>query len=103
MTSRVRSQRLVGFVIHVALSCMQADQVLLFFKYYDPTRNLIVYVGHSVEPITRKFGNFFPFLSAFTKTRILFPVDIFPALRERAGLPSNVPLLIYEVSHLTFY
>lgn len=31
-------------------------QVLLFFKFYDPLRNLILYMGHSVEPISKKFG-----------------------------------------------
>ena len=31
-------------------------QVLLFFKFYDPIRSLISYIGHSVEPISKKFG-----------------------------------------------
>ena len=30
--------------------------MLLFFKFYDPLRNLIMYMGHSVEPIAKKFG-----------------------------------------------
>lgn len=56
----------------------EQSQVLLFYKYYDPLRNLILYMGHSVEPISKKF------------------LDLFPALRERAGLSSTTPLLVYE-------
>lgn len=32
------------------------NQVLLFYKYYDPIRRMISYIGHSVEPISRTFG-----------------------------------------------
>ena len=32
------------------------DQVLLFFKYYDPTRSVMSYMGHYVEAIVNKLG-----------------------------------------------
>lgn len=41
-------------IINAMLS--RAGQVLLFFKYYDPTRGVISYMGHYVEAITNKLG-----------------------------------------------
>ncbi|XP_065899368.1 ubiquitin carboxyl-terminal hydrolase 7-like isoform X2 [Dysidea avara] len=54
------------------------SEVLLFYKYYDPTVQKISYVGHSYESITRFF------------------VELMPALREKVGLDTNTPLLLYE-------
>ncbi len=32
------------------------DHVLLFYKYYDPTRGVLMYMGHIIVPVTIKFG-----------------------------------------------
>lgn len=56
----------------------ERSQVLLFFKYYDPSSTLITYMGHSVENISKRFA------------------DLFPYMWERAGLSPNTPLLLYE-------
>ena len=48
--------------VHVVLKpngnncCSYIEEVLLFFKYYNPTTKVISYVGHSVESIERKFS-----------------------------------------------
>ncbi|XP_065899371.1 ubiquitin carboxyl-terminal hydrolase 7-like isoform X1 [Dysidea avara] len=57
---------------------LTTGEVLLFYKYYDPTVQKISYVGHSYESITRFFA------------------ELMPALREKVGLDTNTPLLLYE-------
>ncbi|CAI8053204.1 Ubiquitin carboxyl-terminal hydrolase 7 [Geodia barretti] len=54
------------------------QEVLLFFKYYNPTTRSISYVGHSVENIETKFR------------------DLFPGMSKAASLHPDVPLLIFE-------
>ena len=40
----------------MAYDCQR--EVLLFFKYYDPARRMIFYMGHSIEHIMSKFCEF---------------------------------------------
>ena len=50
-----RSKELiVDFII--LMDMILLGQVLLFYKYYDPTVQKISYVGHSYETITSFFG-----------------------------------------------
>ena len=45
----------LGVYLSLSLSLTTTEEVLLFFKYYNPTTRTISYVGHSVENIERKF------------------------------------------------
>ena len=54
MTSKVCM--LCVFGTDRVITVIFVDQVLLFFKFYDPMRHIIMYMGHSVEPIAKKFG-----------------------------------------------
>ncbi|XP_031555902.1 ubiquitin carboxyl-terminal hydrolase 7-like, partial [Actinia tenebrosa] len=54
------------------------NDVLLFFKYFDPVLKCIASVGHLYVPFTTKF------------------VDLMPYLCEQAGLPQGTPLSIFE-------
>ena len=38
----------------MAYDCQR--EVLLFFKFYDPARRMIYYMGHSIEHIMSKFS-----------------------------------------------
>lgn len=54
------------------------NQVLLFFKFYDPSRRLISYCGHSIESMNARFSS------------------LFPLLRKRVCLPTSTQLLLFE-------
>ena len=56
------------------------NDVLLFFKMYDPKGNFISYVGHAHFPCVAKIR------------------DIIPILNKKAGFPPDTPLDLYEVS-----
>ena len=45
----------ISVCVYVKTVLCVAEDVLLFFKYYDPTTRVISYMGHSVENIGRKF------------------------------------------------
>ena len=51
---------------------------MLFFKYYDPSKEKIYYMDHMYLGITTKLSS------------------IVPELVKRASLPAGTPLLIYE-------
>ena len=52
-----RSKELsVAFIFTDGYDFNILGQVLLFYKYYDPTVQKISYVGHSYETITSFFG-----------------------------------------------
>lgn len=38
----------------LAYDCQR--EVLLFYKYYDPAKRMIYYMGHSIEHIMSKFS-----------------------------------------------
>ncbi len=38
------------------LNILSIDHVLLFYKYYDPTKGMLMYMGHIIVPVTIKFG-----------------------------------------------
>ena len=62
-----------------SLPTFQQDrQVLLFFKYYDPSTRQIHYAGHHYALIKRPLS------------------DIVPILLQRAGLPPQTQLELYE-------
>ncbi|XP_018913775.1 ubiquitin carboxyl-terminal hydrolase 7 isoform X2 [Bemisia tabaci] len=54
------------------------EDVLLFFKLYDPKLMKIFYCGHYYVPVSQKMH------------------DLIPILNERAGFPPNTELHIYE-------
>lgn len=76
--------RRVALFINFSNVCLDfeynLDDVLLFFKLYDPKHSFITYCGHAHLPIT-------------AKTR-----DILPILNKKAGYPLDSPLELYEVS-----
>ena len=51
---------------------------MLFFKYYDPAKEKIYYMGHMYVGITAKMSS------------------VLPELVKRASLPAGTPLAIYE-------
>lgn len=51
-----RSMLRFFFYIDEVILWLLIGQVLLFFKYYDPSSTLITYMGHSVENISKRFG-----------------------------------------------
>ena len=51
---------------------------MLFFKYYDPAKEKIYYMGHMYVGITAKMSS------------------VVPDLVQRASLPAGTPLAIYE-------
>nr|XP_032519443.1 ubiquitin carboxyl-terminal hydrolase 7-like [Danaus plexippus plexippus] len=54
------------------------NDVVLFFKFYDPKQKRIHYCGHHYLPIASK------------------PADLIPILNKRAGFPPDTPLNLYE-------
>merc|ERR1711881_498266 len=54
------------------------QDVMLFFKYYDPAKEKIYYMGHMYVGITAKMSS------------------VLPELVKRASLPAGTPLAIYE-------
>ena len=46
----------LSFLLLSATSLLRVDHVLLFFKYYDPARRLLIYMGHSILPVNVKFS-----------------------------------------------
>ena len=54
------------------------QDVMLFFKYYDPAKEKIYYMGHMYVGITAKMSS------------------VVPELVKRASLPAGTPLSIYE-------
>ncbi|XP_053607291.1 ubiquitin carboxyl-terminal hydrolase 7 isoform X3 [Plodia interpunctella] len=54
------------------------NDVVLFFKFYDPKQKRIHYCGHHYRPIASK------------------PADLIPILNKRAGFPPETPLVLYE-------
>ncbi|XP_013142976.1 PREDICTED: ubiquitin carboxyl-terminal hydrolase 7 [Papilio polytes] len=54
------------------------NDVVLFFKYYDPKQKRIHYCGHHYLSIASK------------------PADLIPILNKRAGFPPDTPLVLYE-------
>ncbi|XP_063897034.1 ubiquitin carboxyl-terminal hydrolase 7 isoform X4 [Helicoverpa armigera] len=54
------------------------NDVVLFFKFYDPKQKRIHYCGHHYLPIASK------------------PADLIPILNKRAGFPPDTPLVLYE-------
>ena len=52
--------------------------VLLFFKYFEPISRTLSYVTHLYCPISLRMR------------------DLFPRLRQLAGLPPQTPILLYE-------
>ena len=52
--------------------------VLLFFKYFEPISRTLSYVTHLYCPISLRMR------------------DMFPRLRQLAGLPPQTPILLYE-------
>lgn len=44
--------------LFTAYSCFFSftDDVLIFFKHYDPKQKTLAYVGHLYIPLSRKFG-----------------------------------------------
>jgi len=54
------------------------QDVMLFFKYYDPAKEKIYYMGHMYVGITAKMSS------------------VVPDLVQRASLPAGTPLAIYE-------
>ena len=56
------------------------NEVLLFFKYYNPRTKILSYCGHAYVPLKSQ------------------PSALFPMLCQRAGLPKGTNLLLYEVS-----
>ena len=46
-------------VVDVMLHFLHVEEVLLFFKFYDPTSRTISFIGHSVENIEKKFSEWF--------------------------------------------
>ena len=52
--------------------------VLLFFKYFEPVSRTLSYVTHLYCPISLRMR------------------DLFPRLRQLAGLPPQTPILLYE-------
>ena len=60
-----------------------SDDVLLFFKLYDPKNCFISYCGYGHLPCS-------------AKTR-----DILPLLNKKAGYPADTPLELYEVMDTT--
>jgi len=55
-----------------------SNEVLLFFKYYDPQTSMMSYCGHTYVNLKSH------------------PASLFPLLCQRAGLPKGTKLLIYE-------
>jgi hypothetical protein len=54
------------------------NEMLLFFKHYDPEAEALRYVGHLFAPKAARMR------------------DLFPNLRRMAGLPADAPLQCYE-------
>ncbi|CAH2236828.1 jg8579 [Pararge aegeria aegeria] len=54
------------------------NDVVLFFKFYDPKQKRIHYCGHHYLPIASR------------------PADLIPILNKRAGFPPGTPLVLYE-------
>ena len=54
------------------------NEVLLFFKHYDPIAEELRYVGHLFAPKAARMK------------------DLFPLLRQMGGLPPDVMLQAYE-------
>lgn len=54
------------------------SDVMLFFKYYDPSKEKIHYMGHMYVSITSKVSN------------------MTPELNRRANLPLDTPLMLFE-------
>ncbi|XP_061713292.1 ubiquitin carboxyl-terminal hydrolase 7-like isoform X2 [Cydia pomonella] len=54
------------------------NDVVLFFKFYDPKQKRIHYCGHHYLPIASKLP------------------DLIPILNKRAGFPTDTPLVLYE-------
>ncbi|GBP29737.1 Ubiquitin carboxyl-terminal hydrolase 7 [Eumeta japonica] len=54
------------------------NDVVLFFKFYDPKYKRIHYCGHHYLPIASKLA------------------DLIPILNKRAGFPPDTPLVLYE-------
>ena len=54
------------------------QDVMLFFKYYDPAKEKIYYMGHMYVGITAKMSS------------------VVPELVKRASLPAGTPLSIHE-------
>lgn len=82
-------------VAFILLMDVILGQVLLFYKYYDPTVQKISYVGHSYETITSFFGK--ALWSTSEIVYVIFVAELMPFLRDKVGLPPNTPLLLYEV------
>ena len=55
------------------------NEVILFFKYYNPRTHTMSYCGHAYVDLKSS------------------PTDLFPLLCKRAGLPKGTPLLLFEV------
>merc|ERR1719505_104980 len=54
------------------------NEVILFFKYYNPRTHTMSYCGHAYVDLKSS------------------PTDLFPLLCKRAGLPKGTPLLLFE-------
>ncbi|KJE95662.1 ubiquitin carboxyl-terminal hydrolase 5 [Capsaspora owczarzaki ATCC 30864] len=57
---------------------VDSKSMLLFFKYYDPKESLMRYLTHSVVDKAQRFS------------------DLFPLIRQAAGLPAEAALSVYE-------
>lgn len=62
----------------------KTNDVLLFFKHYDPIQKTLACVCHLYTPLSAKF------------------VDVIPLLCERAGLPQKTPLAMFEEVKSTY-
>lgn len=81
-----------------AQACLFVDHVLMFYKYYDPTRAMLVYMGHLIVPISIKFGKAHHFVYMYAILNCFTIGDLFPLFREKACLPLNTPLAVFEVN-----
>ena len=50
-----------GEVVAHYLRFLLTDDVLLFFKHYDPKQRTLACVGHLYTPLSTKFGKLNPF------------------------------------------
>lgn len=62
----------------------KTNDVLLFFKHYDPVQKTLSCVCHLYTPLSTKF------------------VDLIPMLSEKAGLPPGTPIAMFEEVKTTY-
>ena len=73
------------YIVDVILHFLHVEEVLLFFKFYDPTSRTISYIGHSVENIEKKFSEWFLHFS--THISHVLHVGLYTSLSLSLSLP----------------